>query len=125
MESRPERNVPNVHSFGVLLFETVTGRLPYSVDSVSLENWASDYLRGNRPLKEMVDPTLNSFQVEQLEQIGELIKSFVHPNPEQRPQMREVTASLREITAIGPDGAVPKLSPLWWAELEILSTEAS
>lgn len=39
--------------------------------------------------------------------------------------MREVGARLREITAITPEGAIPKVSPLWWAELEIMSTEAS
>ncbi|KAL7214743.1 hypothetical protein ACSBR1_027013 [Camellia fascicularis] len=121
MVSYPECNV---YSFGVILFEMVTGRLPYSSDSCSLKNWASDYLRGEQHLVEMLDPTLKSFQVEQLEQIGEVIKSCVTPNPKERPQMREVTARLREITMVGPDAAVPKLSPLWWAELEIISTEA-
>ncbi|XP_052311404.1 inactive receptor-like serine/threonine-protein kinase At2g40270 isoform X3 [Populus trichocarpa] len=115
----------NVYNFGVLLFEMVTGRLPYSVDNVSLEDWASDYLRGYQPLREKVDPTLDSFEEEKLERIGEVIKSCVHPDPKQRPTMREVTGGLREITTLTPDAAIPKLSPLWWAELEILSTEAS
>uniref|UniRef100_A0A6M2EIX4 Protein kinase domain-containing protein n=1 Tax=Populus davidiana TaxID=266767 RepID=A0A6M2EIX4_9ROSI len=115
----------NVYNFGVLLFEMVTGRLPYSVDSVSLEDWASDYLRGNQPLKEMIDPTLDSFDEEKLERIGEVIKSCVHRDPKRRPTMRDVTARLREITTVTPDAAIPKLSPLWWAELEILSTDAS
>ncbi|KAH8496848.1 hypothetical protein H0E87_019547 [Populus deltoides] len=115
----------NVYNFGVLLFEMVTGRLPYSVDNVSLEDWASDYLRGYQPLKEMIDPTLDSFDEEKLERIGEVIKSCVHRDPKRRPTMRDVTARLREITALTPDAAIPKLSPLWWAELEILSTEAS
>lgn len=115
----------NVYSFGVILFEMITGRVPYSVDNGSLEDWASNYLQGDRPIKEMVDPTLKSFQEEQLESIREVIKSCVNPDPKQRPTMRDVTARMREITEIGPDGAIPKLSPLWWAELEILSTEAS
>ncbi|KAA8534036.1 hypothetical protein F0562_031553 [Nyssa sinensis] len=116
VESHPESNI---YSFGIILFEMITGRLPYSVD-----RWTSDYLRGDQPLVEMVDPTLKSFELEQLEKIGEVIKSCVHPDPKQRPAMREVTARLREITGIGPDGAIPKLSPLWWAELEVMSTEA-
>ncbi|KAI5346614.1 hypothetical protein L3X38_014493 [Prunus dulcis] len=115
----------NVYNFGVILFEMVTGRLPYSVDNGSLEDWASDYLRGEQPLKEMVDPTLESFQEEQLDRIGEVIRSCVHPDPKQRPPMREVSARLREITGISPDGATPKLSPLWWAELELLSPDGS
>ncbi|KAK3042909.1 hypothetical protein RJ639_001182 [Escallonia herrerae] len=112
----------NIYAFGVLLFEMITGRLPYSVDSGSFNDWASDYLSGKQPLREMVDPTLNSFQAEQLKKIGEVIKSCVHPDLRLRPGMNEVTARLREITYIGPDAAIPKLSPLWWAELEILST---
>lgn len=121
MQSDPESNVYN---FGVLLFEIVTGRLPYSVESSSL-NWASDYLGGEQPLREMADPTLTSFNRNQLERIDEIMKSCVNPDPKKRPGMREVTARLREVTCIGPDGAIPKLSPLWWAELEILSTEAN
>ncbi|KAJ1417707.1 Serine-threonine/tyrosine-protein kinase, catalytic domain [Sesbania bispinosa] len=116
----------NIYCFGVILFEMVTGRLPYSVDSNgSLEDWASHYLQGDKPLKEMVDPTLASFQEEQLEQVAGLIQSCVHPDQEKRPTMEEVCERLREITKITPEAAVPKHSPLWWAELEISSVEAS
>ncbi|XVE69466.1 hypothetical protein DITRI_Ditri09bG0154500 [Diplodiscus trichospermus] len=115
----------NVYAFGVLLFEIVTGRMPYLVDNGSLDDWASDYLRREQALLEMVDPTLSTFDREQLEKILEVIKSCVHPEPGRRPDIREVSARLREITGITPDGAIPKLSPLWWAELEIMSSEAS
>ncbi|KAL4367086.1 hypothetical protein GQ457_05G031920 [Hibiscus cannabinus] len=116
----------NVYTFGVLLFEIVTGRMPYLVDNNGpLDDWASDYLRRDQALKEMVDPTLNSFDADQVDKIGEVIKSCVHPEPQQRPDIREVSGRLREITTITSEGAVPKLSPLWWAELEIMSTEAS
>lgn len=114
----------NVYSFGVILFEMMTGRIPYS-DNDSLADWASDYLKGEKPLREMVDPTLKSFQVDELEKLFEVIKDCVKPDPKQRPTMREITAKLREITEMGPDGATPKLSPLWWAELEIMSTDSS
>ncbi|XVE79844.1 hypothetical protein DITRI_Ditri14bG0089400 [Diplodiscus trichospermus] len=114
----------NVYSFGVILFEMITGRIPYSIDNGSLADWASDYLKRDQPLKEMVDPTLKSFQEDELEKFYEVIKTCAHPDPKERPTMREIAAKLKEITAMGPDGATPKLSPLWWAELEILS-EAS
>ncbi|KAL4620811.1 hypothetical protein ACB092_06G183100 [Castanea dentata] len=115
----------NVYSFGVILFEMITGKVPYSVENPSFEDWASDYLRGEQPFIEMVDPTLTSFQEEQLELIGEVLKSCVHPNPKKRPAMREVCTKLRAITGITPEGAYPRLSPLWWAELEIASADAS
>ncbi|KAG2328859.1 hypothetical protein Bca52824_000039 [Brassica carinata] len=101
----------NVHSFGLLLFELMTGKLPESVRKVT---------RG-MTLREMVDPTLECFD-EKIESIGEVIKSCVRADPKQRPTMKEVTGRLREITGLSPDDAIPKLSALWWAELEVLST---
>lgn len=115
----------NVYRFGVILFEMITGRIPCSMEYGSLEEWASDYLKGEKPLKEMVDPTLKSFQENELEELLEVIKNCLHPDHKQRPPMRDILPKLKEITAMGPDGATPKLSPLWWAELEILTTETS
>ncbi|XP_050370870.1 inactive receptor-like serine/threonine-protein kinase At2g40270 [Argentina anserina] len=111
----------NVYSFGVILFEMFTGRIPYSVEEGSLADWASHYLRGDKYLGEMVDPTLETYQEEELGKLFQVITDCVHPDPKQRPKMAEITARLKDITAIGPDRATPKLSPLWWAELEILS----
>ncbi|XP_009369580.2 LOW QUALITY PROTEIN: probable inactive receptor-like protein kinase At3g56050 [Pyrus x bretschneideri] len=122
MSTDPESNV---YSFGVILFEMITGRIPYSVENGSLEDWASHYLKGDKSLREIMDPTLNSYQEEELSELFQVIKDCVHPDPKQRPTMTEITGRLREITAMGPDGATPKLSPLWWAELEIMSTEGS
>ncbi|CAK7330493.1 unnamed protein product [Dovyalis caffra] len=125
LESHTSDLESNIYSFGVILFEMITGRIPYAVDNGSLADWASDYLRREQPLKEMVDPTLKSFQEDELEKLSEVIRNCIHPDPKQRPTMKEIAAKLKEITAMGPDGATPKLSPLWWAELEIMSTEGS
>ncbi|KAE8729522.1 hypothetical protein F3Y22_tig00003715pilonHSYRG00378 [Hibiscus syriacus] len=125
LESQPVDPESNVYSFGVILFEMITGRIPYSVDNGRVADWASDYLKRDRSLKEMVDPTLKSFKEDELESLFGVIKTCVNPDPKERPTMRGIAAKLKEITAVGPDGATPKLSPLWWAELEILSTEAS
>ncbi len=115
----------NVYSFGTILFEMITGRIPYSSDNGYLADWALDYLKGEQPLREMVDPTLKSFRENELEKFFEVIRDCVKPDPKQRTTMREITAKLKEITAVGPDEATPKLSPLWWAEIEIMSTDSS
>ncbi|KAM7501771.1 hypothetical protein LguiB_000675 [Lonicera macranthoides] len=126
LDTLPSDPESNVYSFGVILFEMITGRLPYSVGNGSMFDWASDYLKGaqDQPFKEIVDPTLNSFREEEVEKLFEVVKDCVCPDPNQRPKMREVSSRLKEITAMGPDGATPKVSPLWWAELEILSMES-
>ncbi|XP_061350007.1 inactive receptor-like serine/threonine-protein kinase At2g40270 [Gastrolobium bilobum] len=114
----------NVYSFGVILFELITGRIPYAVDNGFLFDWAAEYIRG-QPLRDLVDTSLNSLQAHEIDKWSEVINNCVHPDPEKRPTMREVTAKLKEITAMEPDGAAPKSSPLWWAELEIMSTDLS
>lgn len=117
----------NVYNFGVILFEIITGKLPYSQGDDSFVNWASAHLSGTRkqPLRAMVDPTLVSYDEEQLQKLCEVIKVCVHPDPKKRPTFKEITANLKEITGLGPDGATPRVSPLWWAELEILSTSST
>lgn len=120
-ENRPISTECNVYNFGVILFEMVTGRVPYSVDNGSLEDWASDYLAGDRPLGEMADPTLESCRADQVEEIGRVIRLCVHRDPKRRPEMREICIRLREITGTTPDAAAPRISPLWWAELELMS----
>ena len=111
----------NVYSFGVILFELITGRIPYAVDNGFHADWAAEYIRG-QPLRDLVDTSLNSLQEGEVDKWSEVINSCVHPDPEKRPTMREVVARLKEITAMGPDGATPKSSPLWWAELEIMDS---
>ncbi|GJV17722.1 inactive receptor-like serine/threonine-protein kinase [Tanacetum coccineum] len=120
-EQTPESNV---YSFGIILFEIITGKIPYAGGD-TVDEWVLDFLRSDNCMTDLVDPTLDSFDADQLEAIGNIIRSCVNSDPKRRPEMRDVTARLKEITRIAQDGATPKISPLWWAELEILSTEAT
>ncbi|XP_068636935.1 inactive receptor-like serine/threonine-protein kinase At2g40270 [Aristolochia californica] len=125
LESSSSDLESNVYNFGIILLEMMTGKLPYTDNEVPLIDWASDYMNGAQPLRLMMDPALTSFREEEASALGEMIRLCTNPDPKQRPTMKEVVNRLREITTISPDGATPRLSPLWWAELEILSTEAS
>lgn len=112
LETPPSSPQTNVYSFGVILFELITGTIPNSINNVSFEI-------------EQVDPTLSSFEDETVYKLYEVVKSCVLSDINLRPTMREVTAMLKEITAVAPEGAIPRTSPLWWAELEILSSTES
>ncbi|PKA51885.1 putative LRR receptor-like serine/threonine-protein kinase [Apostasia shenzhenica] len=114
-----------VYKFGIILLELVSGRLPFSKDYGLLVLWASCYLSGKRPINGMIDQTLISVGEEDVSSLCEVIRSCVNPEAGERPTMAEVVSQLRKITAIAPEAAFPRLSPLWWAELEIISSESA
>lgn len=76
-------------------------------------------------MSNLVDPDLKSFKEEELNVVCEAIKECIQPDPRHRPQMSEVVAKLKQVIHITPEQATPRLSPLWWAELEILSAETT
>ncbi|KAK4797205.1 hypothetical protein SAY86_029531 [Trapa natans] len=115
----------NVYDFGMLLLEIISGKLSHSEEQGSLIDWAVEYLYEKQTITQLVDPSLKSFKNNELELICEIIQDCIKSEPIQRLTMNEVTSKLREVIAITPDQATPRLSPLWWAELEILSVEAT
>ncbi|XP_027339110.1 protein MALE DISCOVERER 2-like [Abrus precatorius] len=122
--STQENIESNVYKFGILLLEVISGKLPSSEEG-NLVNWAAEYLSDKKSISCMIDPTLESFKDNELDVICEVIKDCIQPDPKLRPTMRDITTKLREVIGVSPDQAVPRLSPLWWAELEILSVEAT
>ncbi|CAA7398211.1 unnamed protein product [Spirodela intermedia] len=114
---------PDVHpeevvfKFGMLLLEIISGRPP-------VLTWASDYLKGVKPAIDLVDGNLKSFKEEEVAAICEVVVGCCNPMPAARPAMAEVVARLRTITGLAPEAATPKGSPLWWAELEIVSSDS-
>ncbi|KAL9255954.1 MALE DISCOVERER 1-like protein [Drosera capensis] len=127
-EQLPLRADPQstIYSFGVMLLETISGRLPYSEEQGSLVNWATEYLGDKQKMSSIVDPTLKCFiKSNELEILCEVILDCIKVDPKERLPMSVITSKLKEVISITPDAAVPRLSPLWWAELEILSVEAA
>ncbi|KAG6573312.1 protein MALE DISCOVERER 2 [Cucurbita pepo subsp. pepo] len=115
----------NVYSFGVLLLEIISGKLPYTEEQGPLVNWASEFLNDKRSISYMIDQSLKSFKNNELDVICEVIQDCIKSDPRMRPTMKDIAAKLREVIGLSPDQSVPRLSPLWWAELEILSVEAT
>ncbi|KAH7682100.1 Non-specific serine/threonine protein kinase protein [Dioscorea alata] len=115
----------NVYSFGLLMLEIISGKLPNFEEQGSLLNLVLEYLKDKSNTKNIVDLSLKDFKSNEFDIICEVIKDCTGPDPKMRPTMKEVIAKLREVIGISPEAATPRLSPLWWAELEILSMEAS
>nr|XP_017233188.1 PREDICTED: protein MALE DISCOVERER 1-like [Daucus carota subsp. sativus] len=115
----------DVYKYGILLLEIVSGRLPYSEEQGSITKWASEYLEDSRKFKLMIDPILKSFKNDELEVICNVLQECIQQDPRKRPTINEIIPKLREVIKVSPDAATPRLSPLWWAELEILSAEAA
>lgn len=73
----------------------------------------------------MIDPTLESFEDDELEVICDVINECIQIDARQRPTMKDITSKLRQGINISPEQAIPRLSPTRWAELEILSMETT
>ncbi|KAL0687672.1 hypothetical protein Bca4012_087349 [Brassica carinata] len=120
----PPEPETNVHSFGLLMLEIISGKLSFSDEYGSIEQWASKHLE-NDGLGEMIDPSLKTFKEEELEVICDVIRECLKPDQRHRPSMKDVAEQLKQVINITPEKATPRSSPLWWAELEILSSEAT
>ncbi|CAE6216970.1 unnamed protein product [Arabidopsis arenosa] len=120
----PPEPETNVYSFGVLMLEIISGKLSDSEEEGSILKWASKYLE-NDNLRDMIDPTLTTFKEEELEAICDVARHCLKLDESQRPKMKDVVEQLKEVINISQEQATPRLSPLWWAELEILSSEAT
>ncbi|KAM0915256.1 hypothetical protein ACQ4PT_010963 [Festuca glaucescens] len=114
----------NIFCYGALLMEIITGKLPEQDDHESICTWAAEHLKAKR-YTELVDESLQDHKANELEAVCEVIQECTDPDPTRRPEMRDVTGKLREVLAITPEAAGPRLSPLWWAELELLSIKSS
>lgn len=100
---------------------TVICLCQYFSDGVTFQ--AKENLNDKQKIGYMIDPSLKSFERNELDVICEVIQECVNEERRQRPTMKDIISRLRNVITVSPDQATPKLSPLWWAELEILSVE--
>ncbi|CAO2205200.1 unnamed protein product [Urochloa humidicola] len=113
----------NVYGFGALTIEIISGRVPED-DHETMCSWASEYLK-DKNYSKLVDASLKEHKCNELEAVCEVIQECIDPDPAQRPTMRDVVGKLRTPLGISPEQAAPRLSPLWWAELELLSVKST
>lgn len=91
---------------------------------INCDYQASQHLN-EQSFKNLVDPALESVKDKELEVLCEVIQMCTQQEVRSRPTMKEAIQILRQVLQISPEAAFPRLSPLWWAELEILSQEAA
>lgn len=114
-----------VYKFGILLLEVISGRLPFSEDHGLLVLWASSYLDGKRPIGSMADPVLRASSPvpeEDLAALCDVVRLCINREAAKRPSMGEVAGLMKGAVRLSPEQTTPRNNPLWWAELEIMST---
>ncbi|KAF7064814.1 hypothetical protein CFC21_071050 [Triticum aestivum] len=117
-----------VYKFGILLLEVISGRLPFSEDHGLLVLWASSYLDGKRPIGSMADPVLRASSPvpeEDLAALCDVVRLCINREAAKRPCMGEVAGLMKGAVRLSPEQTTPRNNPLWWAELEIMSTAST
>ncbi|XP_062196875.1 receptor protein kinase-like protein ZAR1 [Phragmites australis] len=90
----------DVFAFGVVLLEVVTGREPAEGEGgLDLETWVRRAFKEERPLSEVVDPTLlgEVHAKKQVLAVFHVALGCTEADPEMRPRMRAVVESLDRI----------------------------
>ncbi|KAJ3693019.1 hypothetical protein LUZ60_012114 [Juncus effusus] len=121
--SSEERNINvqmNTFSFGIILLEIISGRLPYCKDTGCLVEWAAKHLQNPDEIPKLIDPNLTHFKTEDLQVICSAVTLCLEPDPLKRPSMQIIAGILEN----GIDLSVAaelKACPLAWAELALSS----
>ncbi|KAL7095296.1 hypothetical protein ACP275_10G014700 [Erythranthe tilingii] len=96
------REKSDVYSFGVVLAELLTGRKPLCIEKCEEEINLATYfvvsVKENR-LFQIVEPRImREGSLEQISAVGELVKSCLKLNGDERPTMKEVTTELERLS---------------------------
>lgn len=102
----------DVYSFGILLLEIVTGRLPFSEETGLLVEWASKFLQIKERTVALIDPTLNNVVLAELYSVCEVARLCIQRDSSSRPVMRNVVEMLTKDLKIATEVAAPADSPV-------------
>ncbi|KAL8141649.1 hypothetical protein V2J09_014681 [Rumex salicifolius] len=116
--SSEDRTPENVHAFGVLILEIISGRPPHTKDNGSLVDWASDYLELPEAMSYVVDPQLKHFEYEDLKTLCEVASRCVEHDINKRPRIDEVCTMLESRIKMSISAEL-RSSSLAWAELAL------
>jgi hypothetical protein len=62
---------------------------------------------------------------EDLAALCDVVRLCINRDTEKRPSMNEVASMMKGVIRLSPEQTTPRNNPLWWAELEIISTEST
>ncbi|KAI7740269.1 hypothetical protein M8C21_000038 [Ambrosia artemisiifolia] len=104
----------DVYGFGVVLIELLTGMRALDEDRPAFQRnlveWAKPYLANRRKLKNIMDSRLEgSYPSKAAGQVAQLALTCVEPEPKDRPSMKEVVATLEQLTDIKGRPKVPRI----------------
>ncbi|XP_024368447.1 protein MALE DISCOVERER 1 [Physcomitrium patens] len=108
----------NMYAFGLLLLEIISGRVQHSELTGNLVDWANEYLSDSKMVWYMVDPSLKSYNHDDLVALCKIIQLCLLSR-NRRPSMRKITNMLAEVLKMSPEAVGPKSTALLWATLEL------
>ncbi|KAH9325607.1 hypothetical protein KI387_005785 [Taxus chinensis] len=102
----------DVYSFGILLLEIVSGRLPFSEQTGLLVEWAGKILPKKEQTVALIDPALNNVVHAELCSVCEVAHLCIQRESSSRPVMRDVVDMLTKDLKIVTEMAAPANSPV-------------
>ncbi|OMO80292.1 hypothetical protein CCACVL1_13078 [Corchorus capsularis] len=94
----------DVYSFGVILLEMITGKLPsIQIGSTEMDliQWIQLSIEERKPLSSIIDPSLahDWREVDNIAAVLKLALACIHKSPDRRPTMKYVSYSFEKLTS--------------------------